>query len=338
MFTSPLKPIIYLDPNPNPKPYQNPLVGLLEGKAQVEIGRAGLELEKMIVYLNAITGGATNSLHTLVALDLPDRLLSLLWIAHALFNERFFHSEHHLEYLHHDSRMLFRGMTQLSSKHWQEEIVDTVSFQTAAAKASFPLGHPQPEKFYRQHPIREKSNVYYPVNLFHSFLWEERETELIQLLSDLGANKITIQNQADSGRNLDSDREASKERSPYNPSLQDASRTGIPRQALPEASADRIFELPGKRWSSDLKFDSAQYPWLAYEPSWQTVAYTRVYQGVLSASLELTIDIANAISAQLDQIENLAAEYKTINLASLSALRSYVLQPRKLSVTFPADV
>lgn len=45
MFTSPLKPLIYLDPNSNPKPYQNPLIRLLEGKVQVEISRTGLELE-----------------------------------------------------------------------------------------------------------------------------------------------------------------------------------------------------------------------------------------------------------------------------------------------------
>lgn len=303
MLNSPVKRIIYLDPNPNSKPYQNSLAGLIEGKDRVEISRAALELEKVVVYLNAITGGATNSLPTLVALNLPDKLLALLWIAHAFFNERFFHSEHHLKYLDHDSRMLFRGMTQLSLKHWQEEIVDSVSFLTAAAKASFPLGHPQPEKFYRQHPI--KPNVYYPVNLFHSLLREERERELIQLLADLGANKITIQNQANSGGSLDS---------------------------------DRIFEFPGKRWTPALRFDSARYPWLAYEPTWQTIAYTRVYQGGLSASLELTIDIVNAISGQIDQIENLATEYKSINVDTLTALRSHVLQPRKLSVTFPADV
>jgi hypothetical protein len=322
MLTSSVKPIIYLDPNPNPRSYQNPLVGLLEGKDQVEISRAGLELEKVIVYLNAITGGATNSLPTLVALNLPDKLLSLLWIAHALFNEQFFHSEHHFNYLDHDAWMLLRGMTRLSLKHyWQEEIVDSVSFPTAAAKASFPLGHPQPEKFYRQHPLKEKSNVYYPVNLFHSLLLEERERELIQLLSDLGASQIAIQNQANLNGSSDGDREAPQ----CSPSL-------------PQAVADRSFELPGKRWSSDLKFDAAQYPWLAYEPSWQTVAYTRVYQGGLSASLELTIDIANAISGQLDQIENLAAEYKAINLDRLPALRNHVLQPRKVSVTFPTDV
>ena len=79
MFTSPLKTIVYLDPNPHPKPYQNPLVGLIEGKDQVEVSRAGLELEKVIVYLNAITGGATNSLPTLVALNLSDKLLALLY-------------------------------------------------------------------------------------------------------------------------------------------------------------------------------------------------------------------------------------------------------------------
>jgi hypothetical protein len=266
---------VYLDPNPNPKPFQNPLVGLIEGKDQVEISRAGLELEKVIVYLNAITGGATNSLPTLVALSLPDRLVALLWIAHALFNERFFDSEHHLESLDHDALMLFRGMNQLSLKHWQEEVIDTVSFVTAASKASFPLGHPQPEMFYRQHPLREKSNIYYPVNLFYSLLREEREKELIQLLSDLGASKITIQDHSNSDKGTDS---------------------------------DRFFEFPGKRWSSNLRFDSARYPWLAYEPTWQTVVYTRLYQGSLSASLELTIDIESAISGQIDQIENLVAE------------------------------
>ncbi|HEY9664486.1 MAG TPA: hypothetical protein V6C65_39075, partial [Allocoleopsis sp.] len=312
MSMSLVKSVIYLDPNPNPKPYQSPLAELIKGKDRGEISRAALDLKKAIVYLNAITGGATSSLPTMVALNLPDKLLALLWIAHALFNEQFFHSDYHLKYIDHDSRMVFRGMTHLSSKHWQEEIVSSVSFLTAAAKASFPLGHPQPEKFYRQHPI--KPTLYYPVNLFHSLLREERERELIQLLSDLGANKITIQNQANSGGSLESDSEALLR------------------------SADCIFEFPGKRWVSDLKFDSAQYPWLAYEPTWQTIAYTRVHQGISSASLELTIDIANEISGQIDQIENLAAEYKSINVDSLAALRGRVLQPQRLWVTFPAEV
>jgi hypothetical protein len=304
MLTSPAKSIIYLDSHHLPKPYQNPLLGLIEGKDQVEISRAGLELGKVIVYLNAITGGAISSLPTLVALNLPHRLLALLWVAHTLFDESFFHSEDHFKFLDHDARILFRAIAQLNPKQWQEEIVETVSLVNIDSKIWFPIGHPLPDRFYRQHPLKEKANHYYPVELFHVLLRDEREEELIQLLSDLGANKIMIQNQATSSESFE---------------------------------GDRIFEFPGKRWSSNLKFDPTRYLWLAYEQTWQTLAYARIHQGCSSASLELTIDIANMISGQIDQIENLTAEYKSINLESLSTLKSRVLQPRKLYVTFPTD-
>lgn len=100
---------------------------------------------------------------------------------------------------------------------------------------------------------------------------------------------------------------------------------------------DRSSEFPGKRWSSNLQFDPMRYSWLAYEQTWQTIAYTRLYQSCSSASLELTTDLANAISGQIAQIENLAIEYKSISLESLSTLRSRIIQPRKLCVTFPTD-
>ncbi|MGA7933134.1 MAG: hypothetical protein WCA35_06275 [Kovacikia sp.] len=263
MLTSPAKSIIYLDSHPTPSPYQNPLVGLIQGKDQVEVSRAGLELEKVIVYLNAITGGATSSLPTLVALNLPHRLLALLWIAHALYNERFFHSEDHLKFLDHDARMLFRAIVQLSPQQWQEEMIETVSLLNIAPTTWFPVGHPLPDRFYRQHPLKEKANHYYPVELFHVLLRDEREGELIQLLSDLGANKIMIQTQANPSERFEDDREALLR------------------------SADRTFELSEKRWSSHLKFDPTRYLWLAYEQTWQTLAYTRIYQGCSAASLEL---------------------------------------------------
>jgi hypothetical protein len=322
MLTSPAKSVIYLDSHPIPNPYQNPLLGLIEGKAQVEISRAGLELKKVIVYLNSITGGAIGSLPTLVALNLPHRLLTLLWIAHTLFDESFFHSEDYFKFLDHDARMLFRAIAQVSLKQWQEEIVETVSILNIDPKIGFPLGHPLPDRFYRQHPLKEKANHYYPVELFHVLLRDEREAELIELLSDLGANKIMIQNQANSSERFEGDSDA-------------LLRSSL---GVPQASADRTFEFPGKHWSSDLKFDPTRYLWLAYEQTWQTIAHTRVYQGCSSASLELTIDMANAISGQIDQIKNLAAEYKSINLESLSTLKSRILQPRKLCVTFPTSV
>ncbi|XGV96592.1 MAG: hypothetical protein ACAF41_28150 [Leptolyngbya sp. BL-A-14] len=179
MLTSPTKSIIYLDSHPTPKPYQNPLVGLIKGKEQVEVSRAGLELEKVIVYLNAVTGRTSSSLSTLIALNLSHRLLALLWIAHALYNERFFHSKDHLKFLDHDARMLFRAIVQLSTQQWQAETIETVSISNLATNTWFPVGHPLPDRFYRQHPLKEKANCYYPVELFHVLLRDEREAELI---------------------------------------------------------------------------------------------------------------------------------------------------------------
>lgn len=154
----------------------------------------------------------------------------------------------------------------------------------------FPPGHPQSGVLYKLHPLAKyessyKNNVYIPENDYSKVLLEERESELLRLLVDLGATKISI------SRNS---KEIRKQELNSQVNIDVASLAGGDVKASYNSASNnedknvRTFVLRGKKWLSDEKISTDKYSWLFYEPSWRSVVNAREIGGCISAAIEIS--------------------------------------------------
>lgn len=194
-------------------------------------------------------------------------------------------------------------LEKISVDYWQN-FVESIPYSVSVQDYEFPPGHPMPGRFYRVHPLQPKNRKYIPLENFDSLLFAERENELIRLLVDLGATKISIQ-EVSSGKTEGSIKSGA--------SLQGAGGiqgnvTGKNEQSNTES---RIIRLRGKPWVSDMSFNEKEYSWLPYEPAWESLVHARLKGGCLSTSVELTSDAYYSVSGKLGLtegiLENLAA-------------------------------
>lgn len=153
----------------------------------------------------------------------------------------------------------------------------------------FPPGHPQSGVLYKIHPLAkyectDKDNVYIPESDYSKALLDERESELIRLLIDLGATKISI------SRNY---KEKTRVATSSQVNVDVASLAGGEAKVNYNTSSDneeqnvRTFILKGKKWLIDEKINTGKYSWLFYEPSWRAVVNAREIGGCMSASIEI---------------------------------------------------
>ena len=194
-----------------------------------------------------------------------------------------------------------------------QSLVEMIPFSSLPEEFEFPPGHPLPESIYRVHPLKTKNKRYIPLESFYSLLFDERESELIRLLTDLGAKKIVIQEVTN---------ETNDQRANANIQL-----TGIGggegsliRDGKQSGIKSRTIKLRGKNWTPNLNFEPEKYSWLPYEPKWEGLVHARIHGGTLSDSIELTSDISYAIGGNIKLTEgilqNLAefgADMKAIN-------------------------
>ena len=68
--------------------------------------------------------------------------------------------------------------------------VNYISF-TDSLDLKFPIGHPRENELYVAHPTL--IGTYYPINEFHKKAFEHKFSELILLLTNLGAKKINVE-------------------------------------------------------------------------------------------------------------------------------------------------
>lgn len=143
---------------------------------------------------------------------------------------------------------------------------------------TFSPGHPIANSAYRMHPLSRvdgagKSNCYLSDDHFDRVLFEEREAELIKILICLGADNISI--------------------------------SSCLSPELPSKGTDstREFELKGVEWFSNSHLDRSLFPWLAYEPAWETVIMARELGGCTSARFELKQVAANECGEWLSIVD-----------------------------------
>lgn len=153
----------------------------------------------------------------------------------------------------------------------------------------FPPGHPRFDHFYRQHPLAErkesvKRGFYLPELAYETVLLEERESELLELLMDLGACEIQITKQVESL--LEDANELKGGLGVDGVAGVTASSKLCTEQNEKEASK-RIFKLRGRPWEAGFQFDTEPYCWYEFEPSWKTIVKARLL-GCTNAAIEVS--------------------------------------------------
>lgn len=188
-----------------------------------------------------------------------------------------------------------------------QSLIEVIPFLSLPEEFEFPPGHPLPENIYRVHPLKSKSKKYIPLESFYALLYDERETELIRLLTDLGATKIKIQELTN---------ESNEQGADANVQVTGAGGVGgnFSREGKQSGIKARTIQLRGKPWTPNLTLELEKYSWLPYEPKWEALVHARKYGGTLSDSIELTSDISYSITGKIKLAEGLLQ-----NIADLGA-------------------
>jgi len=292
---------------------QNDLQGhqkiALQGQTDVLISRAELDLRKAIQSLAFLSGGVINSFLILTALSLPGTATALFWTIHALLQHQYqklnlVNPVHHRE---HDARLLFQQLAQLDLAPWYIHSVNKVAPDSLPHGLQFPLGHPIPGELYRRHPLKARHHCFFSTTSFFSSLFEEREQSLILLLENLGATKIIIE-----------------------------AKTSNDSTPVIHENHRKVFEYEHRPQSSSQAISLQQYPWLAYEFTWQSVVNARLHRGLTATQFELDIDSMGLLRTQLQTIKQLVSELDSMVLSAddEQVVLNQILQPRTVRVEF----
>lgn len=193
--------------------------------------------------------------------------------------------------------------------------------QAKADGYRFQPGHPVVGKAYRRHPLSdysspENGNLYIPSDSYDAILLEERESELIKLLVNLGATNISITKKAS-----DTTRKIANAGASVQVGLAgggDISYTGKSERDT-DTLDTREFSLRGRPWKADSKIDRENFFWLSYEPSWKAVVFAREVGGCLSASLE----IKENTSFSTDKNLELSVKAKLVEAGAKASLSNF---------------
>jgi len=184
------------------------------------------------------------------------------------------------------------------------EFIEQISFSGIPQGIDFPPGHPLPRRLYRVHPLKKKSNRYIPVEVFDSLLYEERESELIKLLIDLGAVEITIKDLSSTTMKANINAKATA-------SAAGGFETKAEGEREKSNSETRLIKLSQKNWNAEA-FNETDYSWLAYEPAWEALVHARLKGACLLSSVELNSDTSYSISASLGLTEGLIQQFADV--------------------------
>lgn len=127
-----------------------------------------------------------------------------------------------------------------------------------ARQFSFLYSTPEENCVYVEHPLKE--NTFYPINIFHSELIKEKHQDLINLLSDLGATSVTIEEISSKSSTSNLESTIGTEKGSLN----------IKEELTRKIS--RTTKLTGKKCNPSPK----EILWLSQEADWQRLLENRV--------------------------------------------------------------
>ncbi|BDA67638.1 hypothetical protein RIVM261_070240 [Rivularia sp. IAM M-261] len=201
-----------------------------------------------------------------------------------------------------------KNLKQLNLEKWKS-LVESISLSSIPNDLKFPPGHPIPEHLYRVHPLKQKMNKYIPIETFDTMLYDEREAELIYLLTDLGATKITFQDITNRSNEYGANAEVK---------VIGAGGVGGKGEHKGNQSEDssEVIKLRGKPWTPNMTIDREKYSWLSYEPSWESLVHTRLVGGASFTKIILTTNDSYSISGQFKLAEGLLQKIGALGLGA----------------------
>lgn len=154
------------------------------------------------------------------------------------------------------------------------------------AKWKFEVGHPQAGELYVCHPLR--TDTYYEVHSFHDKLFEEKRSELVQLLSALGARTVHVEAATGSSKEAHSSTEEG-----VSAGATDEISVGV---ALGAKRGNHLSSKANKFHSGieTIELNPSPNPhipadllWYHHEPSWQKMAQSVLANRYKTLSVEL---------------------------------------------------
>lgn len=173
-----------------------------------------------------------------------------------------------------------------------DEMIKRITLTKSEARRRqyrFPPGHPQAAVTYKLHPLATfdidgKKDLYIPEENYATVLLEERESELLRLLVDLGAKRIEVRKK---------EQQKNEGQLAVNVSGEITGLSSVNTDVKHHSTAEevndnvRLFELKGKPWKQGDKIDRQLYSWLGYEASWQSLILAREVGGCTKATIEI---------------------------------------------------
>lgn len=154
---------------------------------------------------------------------------------------------------------------------------------------SFSPGHPKVGQAYRLHPLSKfpgsgKGGLYIPEEGYDELLLDEREAELIRLLVELGATRISITEKQEQ----QSSSAASASTQASMKGVGGASAEGGTNSKSTSLDHEsREFKLVGKPWHKGGKLNGSDFAWVKFEPSWGAMVVAREVGECTKAAIEI---------------------------------------------------
>jgi len=316
------KPFLYvLGYGQTSKDFEHPLAKAFKGTEALELMRAEVDLKRFLSNLRYLTRGAANSLTTLSAAGLPGLSPALIWVAMSLIrgeNAELPLHQPNFETLSdygyrrdHDALLILRSLhDQIESPGYKNSSIRVIKPNEMPPHLKFPAGHPLPRIFYRCHALPHKREFFYPVSAYFSLLLDDKEAELVQLLTDLGATLIRVYDD------------------------HDPAQIGVHPERPPENRQVRALEFNGHRGFPYTAFDHTRYAWLHSEPTWQALVKARLNHGCRSTWVTLTNDVSNLLDTQLQGVQEIMHQLETLRSINIKHLQRFVLRRRQVQVQF----
>jgi hypothetical protein len=147
----------------------------------------------------------------------------------------------------------------------------------------FPTSEPRIGLTYLEHPI--KNNTFIPMDLYNQYILEEKQSELIEILKNLGVSKITI---------LVAREEKEQE-------IQKIYEYIIKNEIININKKESIWEFDNTIVDIS-QFDDKKYTWLNVEPEWEGTVKMLKAGGVKRGEISFSTNLSTVFLTEFDEI------------------------------------
>ncbi|MBN8446655.1 MAG: hypothetical protein J0M22_14435 [Gammaproteobacteria bacterium] len=192
------------------------------------------------------------------------------------------------------------GNISESDKKTLQNVLKDMQVPVSKAKSDgfiFPLGHPVLGQLYQLHPLADfdpsKSKFYIPEDEFEDYVMEEKQSELIRLLVQLGATKIEIIEDNEQKNGADNALQVDVSATPAIKTDENVQANVVAlgnertknNQNRTQKTKHFLLKGTSKQFDEDNTKASKWYP---FEPQWQSIVFARTFGGCQSATIHLT--------------------------------------------------